>query len=111
MDRKHVIICNLIELRDLNKKMPFKYRAYVKVIKQIEQITTPVTSMDDLSHIDGIGKSIREKLEEIINSETDNLIDEEEHKASYKKVEACLERNDGDVSNKMLSKNCCAFQE
>lgn len=104
MDRKHVIICNLIELRDQNKNMSFKYKAYAKVIKQIEKIKTPVTSMDDLAHVEGIGKSIREKLEEILNKQADNLMDEGDNKQAFKKVEKCIEQNDGDSSKQAVVK-------
>jgi DNA polymerase/3'-5' exonuclease PolX len=48
----------------------FRARAYDKVLKQLKTMTKPVNTIADLSGIDGIGKGIREKIIEIINTGT-----------------------------------------
>lgn len=49
-------------------KNPFKARAYAKVIKQLQALTTPVRTMNDLAGIQGIGESIRLKIQEILDT-------------------------------------------
>lgn len=49
-------------------KNPFKARAYAKVIKQLQALTTPVRTMKDLAGIQGIGESIRLKIQEILDT-------------------------------------------
>lgn len=67
-DFKPVIIKNLkiYMSEEKENKATYKVRAYDKVIKQIETIDK-VESMSDLENINGIGKSIRDKIIEIID--------------------------------------------
>lgn len=44
----------------------FKVRAYDKVIKNIEKITIPIISYEQIENIEGAGKSIKAKLKEIV---------------------------------------------
>ena len=50
----------------------FKVRAYDKVIKNIENITIPIISYEQIENIEGAGKSIKAKLKEIIKNRNDD---------------------------------------
>lgn len=69
-DYKQVIIDSLkamqaIERKSADPNKAFKIRAYGKVIKQITDTPSPITSMEDVSHVTGIGDRIKTKLEKI----------------------------------------------
>lgn len=68
MDKRNVIIENLKILQNIEtkNKQPFKARAYAKVIKELKETDIVITSMDDLKGVNGIGKSMQEKLKSII---------------------------------------------
>ena len=70
VDMKQTILENLKVLRNIEKTngQKFKVIAYSKVIKQLETHDKPITSVEDLQSISGIGKGIKEKIEEIIKS-------------------------------------------
>ena len=70
MDYRQTIIDSLTTLkkRELAKKEPFKARAYQTVIQQLEQMIEPVTSMEQITDLKGMGEKIREKVEEIIKT-------------------------------------------
>jgi len=76
MDNKKNIIDSLTILKN-NAKVDgefFKVRAYEKVINNINNITEPIISFQQIENIDGVGKSIKQKLKEIIisgNKETE----------------------------------------
>lgn len=91
MDYKQAIIDNLMAMALLEKKNKnfFKARAYEKVLKQLKSYPNTITKMQDLDGIDGVGKSIKEKLQTIFeqgylsaakttlaNVETEKLIGE-----------------------------------
>jgi len=44
----------------------FKVRAYKKVIAQLRATEKPVTKVEDLDDIDGVGVKMRKKVEEIL---------------------------------------------
>jgi len=70
MDNKKNIIDSLTILKN-NAKVEgefFKVRAYEKVINNINNITEPIISLEQVEKIDGVGKSIKQKLKEIIVS-------------------------------------------
>lgn len=46
----------------------FKLRAYNKVIANIENFTEPITSIEQVENIDGVGKSIKSNLRDIISN-------------------------------------------
>lgn len=68
-DYKQIIIKNLTDLYNQEKinKNSFKARAYNNVIKELKGYDQPITSINDIDNIRGIGKSIREKIEIILN--------------------------------------------
>lgn len=72
MNKDHRLrIIDLLELiknRDYAKNDKWKVRAYDKVIKELKSRTTPITSIDDIKDIKGIGEKIRKKIEEIIDT-------------------------------------------
>jgi DNA polymerase/3'-5' exonuclease PolX len=82
-DYKQIIIDSLdvLRKRDLADKSPFGARAYAKVISQLKQHTHPITSYEDVAHIDGIGEKIQKKIKEIL--ETGSLASAEKAKELY----------------------------
>lgn len=68
MDTRLAIIDALDTLRkrDLSEKQPFRARAYATVINQLRTLDRPITSMEDLQGIKGIGEKIEEKIREIL---------------------------------------------
>jgi DNA polymerase beta len=70
MDYRTIIIKELSILRDRDHAMNerWKVRAYDKVLKQLKSRIEPVTSMDDLKNVDGIGAKLGEKIKEIIST-------------------------------------------
>jgi len=70
MDYKDAILVNLKAMKKLatDDKEKGKIIAYNRVIKQISEFASPITSMDDLKEVKGIGKGIGEKLEEIFET-------------------------------------------
>jgi len=73
MDYKDIILesLNILKKKEsLSKESTAKFKviAYEKVIKQINEISEPIYSRDDLSHVTGIGKKIEEKLREIFET-------------------------------------------
>jgi DNA polymerase/3'-5' exonuclease PolX len=69
MDFKGILISSLSITRDNYKTTgeTFKFRAYDKVIKNIEKIIVPIKTFKDVENIDGIGKSIKTKIKEIFD--------------------------------------------
>lgn len=57
-----------LQKKELALKQPFKARAYRNVIQQILHLDHPVTRMDDLAGIRGIGDAIQLKLQEIFST-------------------------------------------
>ncbi len=70
MDYKDTIINELDTLRrtDIAKKEPFSAKAYAKVIEQLRAKDGPVQTIDDVKNIPGIGKNIKLKIEEILQT-------------------------------------------
>jgi DNA polymerase/3'-5' exonuclease PolX len=69
-DYKQIIIDSLdvLRKRDLADKAPFGARAYAKVISQLKLHNGPITSFEDVAHIDGIGEKIQKKIKEILET-------------------------------------------
>jgi DNA polymerase beta len=82
-DYKQIIIDSLdvLRKRDVANKEPFKARAYSKVITQLKNHTTPITSYEDVENIKGIGEKIQKKIKEIL--ETGTLKSAEKAKELY----------------------------
>ena len=83
MDYKPLIIDALTVLRkrDLAEKHPFKARAYQTVITQLQQIADPITSIEQLQHLKGVGDAIQKKIQEIMT--TGSLASAERAKEKY----------------------------
>lgn len=59
----------VLQQRDAAEKGPvsqFKVRAYKKVIEQLRATEKPITKVEDLDDIDGVGVKMRKKVEEIL---------------------------------------------
>ena len=69
-DHKAFILEALEKLRkkELANKQPFKARAYAKVLSQIKAHDGPIKSFEDVKAINGIGKKIHDKLQEIFET-------------------------------------------
>ena len=70
MDSKEVIIHELDTLRraDIAKKEPFSAKAYAKVIEQLRAKSGPIQNINDVKDIPGVGKKIKLKIEEILQT-------------------------------------------
>ena len=64
------IISQLTELRNYyhHEREPFRALAYAKAITAIKNISTPITSIDQLYGIKGIGPKITQKIAQLINN-------------------------------------------
>lgn len=69
-DYRNAIVTALTTLqkKELALKQPFRARAYRNVIQQILHLDHPVTQMDDLRALTGIGDAIHLKLQEIFST-------------------------------------------
>lgn len=69
-DYKEIIIKELDTLRraDIAKKEPFSAKAYAKVIEQLKAKEGPIQTIDDVKDVPGIGKKIKLKIEEILQT-------------------------------------------
>lgn len=70
IDYKDIIINSLIFLKNKEDNNTFQIRAYEKVIKNIKDISLPIISFSQVENLDGVGKSIKLKLKEIIETGT-----------------------------------------
>lgn len=61
------IIDNLKLLSEKEKSNYFKHRAYEKAIEQLLQYPDEIKSIEDVENIPGIGKGIKEKIQQILN--------------------------------------------
>jgi DNA polymerase/3'-5' exonuclease PolX len=70
MDWKPKILEVLEKLRqkEVANKEPFKVRAYANVIKNLKADENPITNIDDIKDIKGIGKKIHEKIKELLDT-------------------------------------------
>jgi DNA polymerase beta len=77
MDYKELIIESLEILKkdEVINKNNWKARAYSIVIRNLEEFENPIYSIDDIKNIKGIGKSIKEKITEIIETGTLKKLD------------------------------------
>lgn len=66
MDHKQSIIdfLEILRKKEIAAKEPFKAKAYATVIRNIKALDVPVTEINDLKDVKGIGEKIRSKLVE-----------------------------------------------
>ena len=83
IDYKQTIIESLdvLRKRDVADKAVFSARAYAKVITQLKNYNGPITSLDDIKSIEGIGAKMEKKIQEIL--ETGSLASAEKAKTLY----------------------------
>lgn len=84
---KNIIIDALEKLKNIERtnNQPFKVRAYSKVIDQINDISYPISSIDDLKSVSGIGDKIKQKLMEIFDTGNIRQLNEYESQNSTMK--------------------------
>lgn len=68
MDYKAIIIQEFDTLRraDIARRELFSAKAYAKVIEQLRTLQKPIHSIDDVKDVAGIGKKLKEKIQEIL---------------------------------------------
>lgn len=68
MDYKAIIIQEFDTLRraDIARRELFSAKAYAKVIEQLRTLQRPIHSIDDVKDVAGIGKKLKEKIQEIL---------------------------------------------
>lgn len=93
MNYKDIIISSLTVLRDnaKNEGGIFQVRAYDKVINNIKNFPEAITNYKQIENIDGAGKKIKLKLQEII--ETGHLI----------AADKILQKEDSDIKSQLLN--------
>ena len=74
LDILHIFLA--AEQQSKEKAAPFKVIAYQKAIKAIKDYSKEIKTKEDVDEIEGIGKKIRAKLYEIIESGTVKEIEE-----------------------------------
>ncbi len=69
-DYKPIIIesLDILRKREIANKETFKARAYAKVISQLKYHSDPITNLNDLQSIQGIGDKISKKIKEILET-------------------------------------------
>jgi DNA polymerase/3'-5' exonuclease PolX len=70
MDYKDLILRELevLRLKEIQDKQPFKVRAYAKVIAGIKGIPGPIHQYEDVAMLSGIGEKLQAKIKEIIET-------------------------------------------
>lgn len=70
MDYKDLILRELevLRLKEVQDKQPFKVRAYAKVMAGIKDLPGPIKSYEDVALISGIGERLKGKIQEIIET-------------------------------------------
>lgn len=70
MDFRNKIIeeLSVLQKKEHQERNVFKARAYGKVVGQLKGLNHPISSMEDVQGIPGIGEKIRAKIEEIITT-------------------------------------------
>lgn len=78
-DYKAIIIDNLAAMKaiEARNKHVFKAKAYQKVINQLKGLKTPISNLDDLNGLDGVGSGIKGKLKAILEQGDLNAAKEE----------------------------------
>ncbi len=69
-DYKDIIIKELDTLRraDIARREHFSAKAYAKVIEQLRAMSTPIQSINDVKGVAGVGKNIKLKIQEILET-------------------------------------------
>lgn len=70
MDYKDLILRELevLRLKEIQDKQPFKVRAYAKVMAGIKDLSGPIQTFEDLAKVSGIGEKLERKIKEIIET-------------------------------------------
>ena len=68
MKEKIIDALEQLKQREVANKQPFKVRAYATVIKNLKALETPITTLDDIKDVKGIGAKIHEKIKEILET-------------------------------------------
>jgi DNA polymerase/3'-5' exonuclease PolX len=91
-DRKADILAVLDKMRkkEVADKNNYKAIAYAKVIKQLREMPGPVTSLDDLKEVKGIGQSIRKVISELLETGHVEKADAYNTNPHYKIIESLL---------------------
>jgi len=66
----------VLRLADEYRKNPFPVKAYAAAMEALESLGKPITSVEDVKGIKGVGEKIRQKIQEIIDTGTLKASDE-----------------------------------
>jgi DNA polymerase/3'-5' exonuclease PolX len=93
MDHKENIINALTIMKNnaISEGATFQARAYDKVIKNLKEIKEPILNYKQIENIDGAGKKIKLKFQEIIST------------GKLKEAEKIIEREDTDIKSQLLN--------
>lgn len=93
MDHKENIINALTVMKNnaISEGGTFQSRAYDKVIKNLKEIKEPILNYKQIENIDGAGKKIKLKFQEIIST------------GKLKEAEKIIEREDTDIKSQLLN--------
>ena len=93
MDHKENIINALTIMKNnaISEGGTFQARAYDKVIKNLKQIKEPILNYKQIENIDGAGKKIKLKFQEIIST------------GKLKEAQKIIEREDTDIKSQLLN--------
>lgn len=58
----------VMRLKEMQDKQPFKARAYQKVIKGIKDLNKPIHTFEDVAGVTGIGEKLEKKIKEVIET-------------------------------------------
>jgi len=58
----------VMRVKEMQDKQPFKARAYQKVIKGIKDLNKPIHTFEDVAGVTGIGEKLEHKIKEIIET-------------------------------------------
>jgi len=70
MDYKDLILRELevLRLKEVQDKQPFKVRAYAKVMSGIKDLPGPIKTYEDVALVSGIGEKLEHKIKEILET-------------------------------------------
>ena len=68
----------------IHDENPFKIKSYVQVIHSLEKYKDDITKNTDLSRINGVGQSFREKIKKILDTNTLEFYEEIERNNNFK---------------------------
>ena len=106
INTKHIIhILTLVKDYYKEQNDKFRIKTYERAIYQIKHWDKPITKGSELSHLEGIGKGMIEKIDTIISSGTLPIIKEKNIKDNYTKKNKNIVKHTNNVVTTILGFN------